>query len=223
MSSTDLSGLQKTARSLILALRSGIEQLEGSEQAGRQRPGLYQDLHKKLGELSRVSSQMDSIWRMHSLKDTVAKRDLWKRQVEHVSDEVDSLKVALEKHAHRERRKQVEEEQRRELLQHREENGHAYRMDVDAEAQAMGHVERSKKAVEEMFEMGANVLTNMAGQRERLKGTQRKMLDLLNSVGLADSVLRMIERRMKLDKIILYGGMVGTILFVLLVWWFFRR
>jgi hypothetical protein len=32
MSDTDLSGLQKTARSLILALRSGLEQLEESEQ-----------------------------------------------------------------------------------------------------------------------------------------------------------------------------------------------
>lgn len=42
-----------------------------------------------------------------------------------------------------------------------------------------------------------------------VQGTQRKMLDVLNSVGLSDSVLRMIERRMKLDKLILYGGMVG--------------
>lgn len=32
MVSTELPGLQKTARTLILALRSGIEQLEESEQ-----------------------------------------------------------------------------------------------------------------------------------------------------------------------------------------------
>lgn len=70
----------------------------------------------------------------------------------------------------------MEEEQRRELLQRREENGQVYRMDVDAEAQAMGHIERSKKAVEEMFEMGANVLTNMTGQRERLKVRARLSL-----------------------------------------------
>lgn len=65
------------------------------------------------------------------------------------------------------------------MLQHREENGQVYRMDVDAEAQAMGHIERSKKAVEEMFEMGANVLTNMTGQRERLKVHPKAVLSFL--------------------------------------------
>jgi hypothetical protein len=38
---------------------------------------------------------------------------------------------------------------------------------------------------------------------------QKKMLDVINSVGLGDSVLRMIERRHKTDAYIALGGMVG--------------
>ena len=40
---------------------------------------------------------------------------------------------------------------------------------MDDEAQAMSHVRRSKQVLEETFQTGAAILTNMAGQRERLK------------------------------------------------------
>ena len=41
-----------------------------------------------------------------------------------------------------------------------------------------------------------------------LQAAHRKMLDALNSVGLSDSLLRVIERRQRLDKWLVYGGMV---------------
>ena len=40
------------------------------------------------------------------------------------------------------------------------------------------------------------------------QAAHRKMLDALNSVGLSDSLLRMIDRRQRTDKWITYGGMV---------------
>jgi Golgi SNAP receptor complex protein 2 len=39
---------------------------------------------------------------------------------------------------------------------------------------------------------------------------QKKMLDVLNSVGMGESVLRMIERRHKADVYIALGGMVSA-------------
>lgn len=35
------------------------------------------------------------------------------------------------------------------------------------------------------------------------------MLDTLNSVGLSDSLLRVIDRRQTFDKLLVYGGMVS--------------
>ena len=42
-----------------------------------------------------------------------------------------------------------------------------------------------------------------------LQSAHRKMLDTLNSVGLSDSLLRVIDRRQTFDKLLVYGGMVG--------------
>lgn len=41
---------------------------------------------------------------------------------------------------------------------------------------------------------------------------QKKMLDVINSVGLSSSVLKMIERRHKNDLYLALGGMVGGFL-----------
>ena len=49
-----------------------------------------------------------------------------------------------------------------------------------------------------------------------------QVLDVLSSIGLSDSLLRMIDRRQRLDAIIVYGGMLLAVLLVLLIWWFFK-
>ena len=75
-----------------------------------------------------------------------------------------------------------------------------------------------------MFEQGARVLEAMHEQRDRLKSAHRKALDVLNSAGLSDSLLRVIDRRQKMDAHLVYGGMVVTVLFMLLFWvWNARR
>ena len=44
-----------------------------------------------------------------------------------------------------------------------------------------------------------------------LKAAKTKALDVINSLGLSDSLLRVIERRQKMDKYITYGGMVRSV------------
>ena len=41
------------------------------------------------------------------------------------------------------------------------------------------------------------------------QAAQRKMFDVLNNVGLSDSLLRVIDRRHKMDRWLTYGGMVS--------------
>lgn len=45
-----------------------------------------------------------------------------------------------------------------------------------------------------------------------MQAAKTKALDVINSLGLSDSLLRVIERRQKMDKYITYGGMVGLLL-----------
>ena len=139
-----------------------------------------------------------------------------------MSEETDALRVGLDRFSHRQARRHIEEAQRQELIERRAGAGGGIGplLDVDAEAAARRHVHGSKRALEEAFETGAGILGSMAGQRERLKSTHRRLLDVLNRVGLSDSVLRLAERRQRLDQLLVYGGMAATLLLVgLLYWW----
>ncbi|KAK9825436.1 hypothetical protein WJX81_007409 [Elliptochloris bilobata] len=227
--STDLAVQHKEARSLILALRERVEQLEKAERVNHlygQASGQTQLLEEKLAALQRISQQMDSTWRMQVVRSSTAKSDIWKRRVEQVAEETDALKAALDKHTHHERRRQVEDQERAELLaRHAGQAGGpnaSWRGDPDEEAQAASFVASSRRALEEAFETGSAALASMSGQRERLKSAQRKALDLLNSIGLSDSVLRMIDRRQQWDKWLTYGGMVVTLAVLALLWWWMR-
>ncbi|KAL0055429.1 hypothetical protein WJX82_000376 [Trebouxia sp. C0006] len=184
---SDIKSLHKTARTLILNLRDGLEQLERSENAP------------------------------HYGVATGLSRQLQQKKVEQVSEETDSLRVALDKHTGRQNRKQVEEQQRQELL-HRSSGATDYAAQRDADSQGMSYVNNSKRTLEEAFQTGTAVLTNMSGQRERLKAAKTKALDVINSLGLSDSLLRVIERRQKMDKWTTYGGMVVVIVFLILLW-----
>jgi Golgi SNAP receptor complex protein 2 len=135
-----------------------------------------------------------------------------------ISEETDSLRMSLDRFSHRQQRRHVEEEQRRELLERRAAGGGSL-FDAQTEARAARHVQNSKRVLEEAYEAGVGVLGAMSGQRERLKATHRKVLDVLNRVGLSDSVLRLVERRHRLDKLLVYGGMVATLFLVALFYW----
>ncbi|EFJ49694.1 Qb-SNARE, Bos1/Membrin family [Volvox carteri f. nagariensis] len=186
---SDLTSLHSQAKRLILLLREGLERLEA---------------------LERISSEMDSIWRMQVIRENSSKRDVWKRKVEQVSEELDSIRQALDRHTSRESRRAAEQRERDELLA-RGEVGRKIKQEMDEEAQMAGSVQRSKRYLEEMFDAGTNILANMAGNRERLKSAQKKALDVLNSVGLGESMLRMIERRQRLDMYTAYGGMAKVL------------
>ena len=49
------------------------------------------------------------------------------------------------------------------------------------------------------------------------------MLDVLNSTGLSDRLLRLIDRRQRLDAWIVYGGMLSTVILLGGLLWWLRR
>jgi Golgi SNAP receptor complex protein 2 len=46
------------------------------------------------------------------------------------------------------------------------------------------------------------------------------MLDLLNSIGVSASLLRVIDRRQRMDAMLVYGGMLFTVVLLLIIWLF---
>ncbi|KAK4553661.1 protein transport protein bos1 [Recurvomyces mirabilis] len=71
--------------------------------------------------------------------------------------------------------------------------------------------------LDEYLERGRAVLGDLGDQRDVLKGTQKKLYNIGNTLGISGDTIRMVERRAKQDKWIFWGGVVVFIIFVYFV------
>ncbi|KAK3033725.1 hypothetical protein RJ639_034500, partial [Escallonia herrerae] len=208
-----LSDLYQGSKRLLLKSRDGLERLErlefSSSTAAVDSPDLSAAVRSDLAQIRSLCADMDRLW--HSVP-AKSQRDLWKRKVEQVAEEADSLKESLDKYFQRRQKRVQEAQERAELLGRANgESSHVLRI-FDEEAQAMVSARNSSRMLEEATATGAAILSRYSEQRDRLKSAHRKALDVLNTVGLSNSVLRFIERRNHLDQLIKCAGMVLTVI-----------
>ncbi|CAH1439595.1 unnamed protein product [Lactuca virosa] len=211
-----LSELYQRSKRLLLKTRDDlerVERLEFSSSAGAIGSSeLSVAVRRDISQIQALCSEMDGLWRSVASK---PQRDLWKRKVEQVAEEADSLRESLDRYMQRQQRRMQEAQERTELLGRANgESSHVLRI-FDEEAQAMQSARNSSRMLEEASATGAAILAKYSEQRERLKGAQRKALDVLNTLGLSNSVLRIIERRNRVDQWIKYAGMILTFVIVI--------
>ncbi|XP_031270230.1 membrin-11-like [Pistacia vera] len=214
-----LSEIHQSAKKLLMKARDGVEKLDRLESStstgGYDSPELSFAVKKDISQIQSLCVEMDRLWRSISFK---SQRDLWRRKVEQIAEEAEQLKESLDKYLLRNQRRMNEARERADLLGRANgESSHVLRI-FDEEAQAMQSVRNSSRMLQESFATGTAILAKYAEQRERLKKAQRKALDVLNTVGLSNSVLRLIERRNRVDRWIKYVGMISTVVIIFLFW-----
>ncbi|WOK99463.1 hypothetical protein Cni_G08175 [Canna indica] len=231
-SGATLSEIYQSARRSLLRARDGLERLERLESSSSSASSSYASsslpsvadpgelstgMKRDIAQIRSLCAEMDRLWRSIPSR---GQRDLWKRKVEQVAEEADSLKESLDKILLRQQKRVLEAKERAELFERANgDSAHVLRI-FDDEAQAMQSARNSSMMLEEAYNTGVAVLAKYAEQRDRLKRAQRKALDILNTVGLSNTVLKLIERRHRVDKWIAYTGMVMIVLVVLaFVWW----
>ncbi|XP_011034309.1 PREDICTED: membrin-11-like [Populus euphratica] len=207
-----LSEIYQSAKKLLMRAQDGIERLERLEHStssgGLDSPELSFVVKKDISQVLSLCADMDRLWRSVQAK---PQRDLWRRKVELVAEEAGSLKESLDRYFARNQRRMKEAQERAELLGRANgDSAHVLRI-FDEEAQAMQSVHNSKRMLADSISTGAAILSKYSEQRERLKRAQRKALDVLNTVGLSNAVLRLIERRNRFDRWIKYFGMLITL------------
>ncbi len=62
--------------------------------------------------------------------------------------------------------------------------------------------------LDEFLDRGRAVLGDLGQQREMLKGTQRRLYSVANTLGVSGDTIRMVERRARQDKWVFGGGVV---------------
>ncbi|XP_030452949.2 membrin-11-like [Syzygium oleosum] len=221
-----LSDLYQSAKRSLLRTRAGMERLErlefssssgsgGGGGGGLESQELSSSIKRDIAQIQSLCAEMERLWRSIAAK---SQRDLWKRKVEQVAEETESLKESLDKHFLRNQKKMMEAKERADLLGRANgDSAHVLRI-FDDEAQAMQSARNSARMLEESYATGVAILSKYSEQRERLKKAQRKALDVLNTVGLSNSVLKLIEKRHRGDRWIKYGGMILTIVILFAFW-----
>ena len=95
--------------------------------------------------------------------------------------------------------------------------------DLALEMAENGSLTKSSQMLGEYIAMGQETLTELVSQKERLKSVQRKALDIMNYLGLSNSLMRGVERRDSVDKILVFVGMALILLLLLVIWWYYRK
>lgn len=81
-------------------------------------------------------------------------------------------------------------------------------------------VQNTETRLDEFLAQGREMLDNLVDQRNVLKGTQRRLLDAANTLGLSRDVIGWIERRSTQDMYIFLGGAMLTFICFFLIWWY---
>ncbi|QDZ25354.1 membrin [Chloropicon primus] len=224
----DATGLAKEHTKLkkqLLATHHALERLETTE-ASAHTPAeierIAQDVGQKLSTLQMLLSSLRGAWNAQSGSVDLSKQTVWKQRLDQSEQEYLNLNSSYEGYLGRHRSREMQKLERQELLQRRGANGGAGRGGMggggNSEAQMMRSVAQSNQVIEDIFGQGSAILAGMASQRDRLKRAQRKMLDVLNTLGVSENLLRRAERRMKMDKWIVYGGMVAFTFVLYFTW-----
>jgi len=75
--------------------------------------------------------------------------------------------------------------------------------------------QNTHSALDEYLARGQAVLGDLGQQREMLKGTQKRLYSVANTLGVSGDTIRTIERRAKQDKWI-FG--IGVVIFFTFCW-----
>ncbi|KAK7178967.1 hypothetical protein DPSP01_013986 [Paraphaeosphaeria sporulosa] len=81
---------------------------------------------------------------------------------------------------------------------------------------------KTSEQLDEFLDRGRAVLGDLGNQRDMLKGTQKRLYSVANTLGISGDTIRMVERRAKQDKWIFWAGVIVFFLFCWLVLHFLR-
>lgn len=199
---TSLAELLPRAGKLKYEIRLALNSVESGQ-------GDVTDCAMQVSELERqletLASLLDS--------ERPDRRPLWRLKIDELRHETNFLKNDL-------RRFEMARQtayQRDQLFHRRSVASTDAVQDLTAEGDSL---KRSGSQLDELMESGRATMSSLAMQRERLKATHRNALSMINTLGLSNSVMRMIQSRQKNDRYIVYAGMFLCLLvFGVCVWW----
>eukprot|EP01039_Chlorochromonas_danica_P008750 gene8750-9644_t len=152
-------------------------------------------------------------------KEPKARKDDYRRRVQHLRSTYHNLKAMADNLAGR----IGDQELKKNLLFGPPRPDSSPQNDIALELAENGSLTRSTQYVNDYISIGRETLSELINQRERLKGIQRKALDMLNYLGISGNLLKSVESRDAVDKWIVYIGMILILVVLYVIWRYVRK
>jgi golgi SNAP receptor complex member 2 len=194
----------------IAELERGSEVMGGG---GRTQVSIS-DIRLSISEMARRLDELDKMVE----KESKTRRADMKRRVNHLRSAYDNVVTSLENFDRRRYQKDYS-------LQKHELFGKYSNVDpeiADLEIAENSSLSNSNAMMNDYLHTGRETLSELLSQKERLKNVQTKVLDILNLLGISNSIMRAVEKRDVFDKYLVIGGMVLTLLVLAFVIFYLR-
>nr|CAG4645889.1 EOG090X0GIP [Lynceus sp. MCZ IZ 141354] len=106
------------------------------------------------------------------------------------------------------------------LLNHRFTSNRDTTLYIDQSLAHHTSMQNANHGLDDLLGAGSAILDNLRSQRTSLKGAHKRLLDLANTLGLSNTVMRFIEKRTSQDRYILYGGMFLVSLLIIAIFYY---
>jgi Golgi SNAP receptor complex protein 2 len=207
---------QRDALTASAALASYESGADSSQQAELR-------LHQTLESLGRACAEMDQA----ANTEPGSRRDMWRARVRGLQDELAVLRTAFTRAQRQNPHSSLSEQAASAAIRSQLFEGRSTQPStlsaVDSFARQHDSLTRSNRFVDELAVMGSSALDSLRAQRSTLKGAHRKALDMANTLGMSNALMRIIGREDQVNAWITYGCMLFTVIVVLALWWFWRR
>jgi len=170
------------------------------------------EMAKRLAELDRLVTN-----------EPKARREDFRRRVDHLRNSYSHIKQQLDSYARKAGINLAHRGQRADLFagaagQDMLDKSREFAELQQLEAAEGGTLNRSNRMIGEYLQTGIETLAELQDQRSRLKGVQKKVLDIMTYLGISNSIMKTVTDRDYWDAKIAYGGMALVMLLVLYLW-----
>jgi len=171
------------------------------------RKALYEDIQGKLRTVDSNCSRLDILVN----KEPASRRSNAKWKVDQLKYDYRHILASVDTIEQRRAARERQQQEREALFTSSFERSDTAVVQLDGaelSAQHQGRLRAADRGVDDMLAQGEAVLGALRGQGDTLKAARRKVLELANTLGMSNTVMRLVERRGTQDWYLLVGGCV---------------
>nr|CAH7758225.1 unnamed protein product [Callosobruchus chinensis] len=196
---------------LIQQTQYSFQTLEGSPKNAEE---IEADIQEKINLINNNCMKLD----LYIMKIPVDQRPSAKMRCDQLKYDAKHLQAALAACQQKRARREQAATEREQLLSRRfTANPDVTAINIDYGLQHQTSLQNANTGLDEMLHTGVNALDSLRSQRNTLKGAQRRIMDMANTLGLSNHTMKLIEKRAKEDKVILLLGVAITLIVIVLV------